>query len=161
MEIQLTTGIGEGPTPLAAFDAALIDAGIANYNLIVLSSVIPARSVLRQARYVARADEYGYRLYLVMARQEEQQAGRSAWAGLGWTQEQRTGRGLFVEMHGSERHEVESDIHATLEFMIANRSLSYGSIESQVVGIECRDKPVCALSVAVYQSKGWEAQGII
>ena len=59
-------------------------------------------------------------------------------------------------MHGSERNEVESDIHATLEFMIANRSLSYGSIESQVVGIECRDKPVCALSVAVYHSEGWE-----
>ena len=156
MEIYLSTGIGEGPTPLAAFDAALINAGIANYNLIVLSSVIPARSVMRRTKYVAKADEYGYRLYLVMARHEEQQAGKSAWAGLGWTQEPRSGRGLFVEMHGSDRDSVQRDIHVTLESMIASRPLPYCSIESQVVGIECRDKPVCALSVAVYQSQGWE-----
>jgi arginine decarboxylase len=156
MQIHITTGTGEGPTPLAAFDRALINAGVANYNLIVLSSVIPAKSEIMRARYVAKADEYGYRLYLVMARHEEQQRGKSAWAGLGWTQEQNTGRGLFVEMHGSERIEVESDIQATLESMIASRSLSYGAIESEIAGIECREKPVCALSVAVYQSQGWE-----
>lgn len=39
MHIYVTTGTGEGPTPLAAFDAALINAGVANYNLICLSSV--------------------------------------------------------------------------------------------------------------------------
>jgi arginine decarboxylase len=46
--IQVTTGTGEGPTPLAAFDAALLDAGVANYNLICLSSVIPEASVIRR-----------------------------------------------------------------------------------------------------------------
>lgn len=156
MKIYVTTGTGEGPTPLAAFDAALIDAGVANYNLIVLSSVIPAKSVIRRARYVAQTDEYGYRLYIVMAQHQEQQRGKSAWAGLGWTQEQDSGRGLFVEMHGSERSQVESDIQVTLESMIASRPLSYGAIESEIIGIECRDKPVCALSIAVYQSKEWE-----
>ena len=39
--IVLSTGLGVGPTALAAFDAALLDAGVANYNLICLSSVIP------------------------------------------------------------------------------------------------------------------------
>jgi arginine decarboxylase len=155
MQIHITTGTGEGPTPLAAFDRALINAGVANYNLIVLSSVIPAKSEILRSKYVAE-NEYGYRLYLVMARHEEQQQGKSAWAGLGWTQEQDTRRGLFVEMHGSERSEVESDIKVTLESMIASRPLSYGAIDSEVVGIECRDNPVCALSVAVYQSQGWE-----
>lgn len=156
MQIHVTTGTGEGPTPLAAFDAALINAGVANHNLILLSSVIPARCVIRRAKYIAKPDEYGYRLYLVMARHEEQQQGKSAWAGLGWTQEESTGRGLFVEMHGSERSKVESDINATLESMIASRPLSYGAIESEIVGVECRDKPVCALSVAVYQSQVWD-----
>jgi hypothetical protein len=60
MEIYLSTGIGEGPTPLAAFDAAL-NAGIANYNLIVLSSVIPARSVMRRAKFVAIAFFWSWR----------------------------------------------------------------------------------------------------
>jgi arginine decarboxylase len=41
MQIHVSSGRGEGPTPLAAFDAALRDAGVSNYNLIALSSVIP------------------------------------------------------------------------------------------------------------------------
>ncbi len=44
MKIKVTYGIGEGATKLAAFDRALFDAGIANYNLIKLSSVIPENS---------------------------------------------------------------------------------------------------------------------
>jgi arginine decarboxylase len=42
MRIQLVSGAGSARTQLAAFDAALVDAGISNYNLITLSSVIPA-----------------------------------------------------------------------------------------------------------------------
>jgi arginine decarboxylase len=64
--------------------------------------------------------------------------------------------GLFVEIHGSDRAQLEGDIQATLESMIAGRPLPYGSIESEIVGIECRNKPVCALVIAVYQSEGWE-----
>src|SRR5262249_6839833 len=98
MQIYVTTGTGEGPTPLAAFDAALIDAGVPNYNLIYLSSVVPANCVVQKAKYIAQADEYGFRLYIVMARSEEQRHGKSAWAGLGRTQEQNSRRGLFVEI---------------------------------------------------------------
>jgi pyruvoyl-dependent arginine decarboxylase (PvlArgDC) len=39
--IRLCTGTGEGPMPLAAIDAALVAAGVADHNLIRLSSVIP------------------------------------------------------------------------------------------------------------------------
>ena len=45
MKIIVTSGTGEGPTSLAAFDAALLDAGVANYNLICLSSIIPPGSM--------------------------------------------------------------------------------------------------------------------
>jgi arginine decarboxylase len=156
MQIHVTTGTGEGPTPLAAFDAALINAGVANYNLIYLSSVIPAKSIVQRTKRAAPPVEYGYRLYVVMARHDEQQQGKSAWAGLGWTQDMNSRCGLFVEIHGSDRAQLEGDIQATLESMIAGRPLPYGSIESEIVGIECRNKPVCALVIAVYQSEGWE-----
>ncbi len=155
MNIQLTTGIGEGPTPLAAFDAALLNAGVANYNLLCLSSVIPAGGIIQRANYITPCHEYGYRLYVVMAQQGAEQIGQSAWAGLGWTQEAETGRGLFVEIHACDQRQVEHDIHATLGAMIASRPLRYGPIESEVVGIECRGRPVCALAIAVYQSEGW------
>jgi arginine decarboxylase len=49
LRIQIATGTGAGPTPLGAFDAALLDAGVANYNLICLSSVIPPASAIRRA----------------------------------------------------------------------------------------------------------------
>lgn len=156
MDIRITTGTGQGPTPLAAFDAALRDAGIANYNLIYLSSVIPTGSVLERAKHVTPVQEYGHRLYIVMARQDAQVAGEMAWAGLGWTQEEATGRGLFVELHGARRPELERDIDATLRAMIASRPLEYGPIATELSGIECRGEPVCALAIAVYKSEGWE-----
>ena len=154
--IVVTTGVGEGPTTMAAFDAALLDAGIANYNLIYLSSVIPAGSAIRRAKFESIDEHYGHRLYVVIARHDQQRAGESAWAGLGWTQEAGRGRGLFVEVHGPLRAEVEAEIHTTLDFMKAKRSHPYGEVDCEVAGIECRDRPVCALAVAVYQSQGWE-----
>ncbi|MEO8212387.1 MAG: pyruvoyl-dependent arginine decarboxylase [Myxococcales bacterium] len=156
MQITLTTGVGAGPTPVAAFDQALLNAGVANYNLIYLSSVIPPNSVIRRARFESPPDEYGHRLYVVIARHDQQQPGRGAWAGVGWTQEEKTGRGLFVEVHGDNRAAVEADIQASLKFMMSERSISYGAVDSEIVGIECRDQPVCALAIAVYKSKGWE-----
>ena len=33
LTLHLSSGTGEGPTPLAAFDAALWHAGVAHYNL--------------------------------------------------------------------------------------------------------------------------------
>jgi arginine decarboxylase len=156
MQIYLTTGTGEGPTALAAFDAALIDAGVANHNLIYLSPVIPPHSVIRRTPYVASPNAYGDRLYVAMALQIEGQPGMGAWAGLGWTQDHADGRGLFVEIHGSKRAQVECDILTTLTAMMGNRPLRYGAIEMEVAGIECRRQPACALAIAVYQSECWE-----
>ncbi len=42
----LVTGASEGCTPLNAFDAALLNAGIGNTNLIKLSSIIPPGATL-------------------------------------------------------------------------------------------------------------------
>lgn len=38
---SLVKGTGEGITPLNAFDRALLDAGIGNFNLVRVSSIIP------------------------------------------------------------------------------------------------------------------------
>lgn len=156
MKITITHGIGKGPTPLAAFDSALLDAGVANYNLIYLSSIIPPNSVIERKHYVTPPDEYGHRLYLVMACQRAEEPGTSAWAGIGWTQEQTSGKGLFVELHGDSQNQVELAIDQTLTSMIAGRSTPYGPINCEVVGTKCEDQPVCALVLAVYKSEGWD-----
>ena len=157
MRIRVASAIGSGPTPLAAFDAALRSAAVDNYNLIPLSSVIPPGTVLERAPSFPPPSEYGHRLYVVMARQEATQVGEEAWAGLGWTQESESGRGLFVELHGSSRRSVESAIDSTLESMKQGRPYDYGKNESEVVGAVCEGDPVCALVVAIYASEGWDA----
>ena len=154
--ITVASATGEGPTPLAAFDAALHGAGIANYNLIVLSSVIPPNAILKRGVFGSREDEYGDRLYVVMARCFASEPGTAAWSGLGWMQEERTGRGLFVELHGDEERKVTQAISDTLEAMRSTREISYGPVETEIVGITCRSQPVCAVVVAVYQSEGWQ-----
>jgi hypothetical protein len=51
LSIHLSSGTGKGPTPLAAFDAALMDAGVANHNLLCLSSVIPPNARVVRAKH--------------------------------------------------------------------------------------------------------------
>lgn len=154
--IVISAGTGEGPTPVAAFDAALMDAGIADYNLIPLSSVIPPGSCIEQGRFAPLGDEYGHRLYVVIARQDELCPGKEAWAGLGWIQEEQSGRGLFVELHGASQSQVEREIAESLEAMRATRSIAYGPVRQLLSGVPCRDKPVCAITAAVYRSEGWQ-----
>lgn len=40
----MVTGTGEGDSPLTAFDAALLAAGLGNYNLVKMSSIMPPRA---------------------------------------------------------------------------------------------------------------------
>lgn len=157
MRIRIASAVGRGPTPLAAFDAALRNAGVENYNLIPLSSVIPTGAELERGRIFTPASEYGHRLYVVMARHEATRVGDEAWAGLGWTQEADSGRGLFVELHGSSRRVVESEIESTLESMKRDRPYEYGKNETEIAGGVCAGEPTCALVIAVYASEGWDA----
>lgn len=155
MEIVIAQGTGDDVTPLAAFDAALMACGVANYNLIALSSVIPPDSTLVKKTYVTPPDEYGQRLYVVMSRHDVQTQGELAVAGIGWTQAE-DGRGLFVELHGRGLYQVQMAIRHTLESMIASRpSIHYGGINSEVAIIGCQSQPVCALVLAVYKSEPW------
>ncbi|MBW2421996.1 MAG: pyruvoyl-dependent arginine decarboxylase [Deltaproteobacteria bacterium] len=155
MQIKITSAVASGPTALGAFDAALRNAGVENYNLIPLSSVIPGGAVLERSRFTTPPNEYGHRLYVVIARHETSQLGEEAWAGLGWTQEAESGRGLFVELHGTSKRSVEKSIESTLDSMKPARPYDYGKNESEIVGIVCEGDPVCALAIAVYASEPW------
>ena len=155
MKITITTGVGQGPTTVAAFDAALNDAGVANYNLIALSSIIPPNAQIVRARYRTPEDEYGHRLYVVMARGDASAPGQEAWAGIGWTQEPGDGRGLFVELHDSRPERVSAALDQSLTSMMSSRGRRYGAIETALSGVKYESQPACALVIAVYESQGW------
>ena len=155
MRIHLSSGIGSGPTELAAFDAALSDAGVANFNLLCLSSVIPPHAQIVRERHQASPDDYGRRLYVVLSQMRESTPGRTAHAGIGWVQDEASGRGLFVELHDGVGARLEHDLCATLEAMRASRDIRYGAVHTEIARATCVDRPVCALVVAVYACEPW------
>lgn len=164
LDIAVSGGVGTGATALAAFDAALREAGVADFNLIHISSVIPAGSVVsvKQGHGERVAGAWGDRLYVVMADCRTQAHNEEAWAGIGWVQEEVMGRGLFVEHVGHSRLQVEADLDASLEAMVRGRpNLSFGNRRSVIRGITCHDEPVCALVAAAYRSAGWSSGRVI
>lgn len=155
MELQLSSGVGTGPTKLAAFDAALRDAGIANYNLLVLSSVIPPGSEIVEVDSASTSGEWGDRLYVVLAEERTADPNAEAWAGIGWVQNQETGKGLFVEHHGASEQAVRADITDSLKALVEGRNEEFGPINMKIQGTICHRDPVCSLVAAVYKSEPW------
>jgi arginine decarboxylase len=160
MKIHIVSGTGIGNTTLSAFDSALNDAGVANYNLLRLSSVIPPQSelVIHENDSIAQSElpgGWGDKLYVVMAEKRADVPGEQVWAGIGWVQDPVTAKGLFVEHEGTSEAEVRTDIDQSLKTLMATRNIDFGSIKMHVVGATCVDEPICALVLAVYQSSGW------
>ena len=80
-----------------------------------------------------------------------------AWAGIGWVQDKKTGKGLFVEHDGNSEEAVRRDITQSLEALMATRNVDFGEIKMKVVGKTCTHHPVCALVVAAYLiSASWD-----
>lgn len=157
MVIKVASGIGTGPTKMSAFDAALNHAGVANYNLIRLSSIVPPNTQIEEEDTISDTPgEWGDKLYVVMAEKRISSPNQEAWAGIGWVQEEGTGKGLFVEHEGLSEKAVRSDITQSLNALMATRNVDFGPIQMQVVGRSCKHEPVCALVVAVFESEGWQ-----
>ena len=158
MLIKVSAGYGSGPTKLSAFDAALNDAGVANYNIIRLSSVIPPNTKIEvsEKALTKLPGDWGDRLYVVMAEERVDTPNVEAWAGIGGVQDKKTGKGLFVEHEGNSEKSVRSDISQSLEALMATRNVDFGDIHMEVTGVTCKHHPVCAMVVAVYQASDWE-----
>jgi arginine decarboxylase len=150
MTIHITSGVGAGPTKMAAFDSALQAAGTANYNLIRLSSIIPGGSKIAELN-----GKWGDRLYVVMAEARVDTPNVEAWAGIGWVQDPKTGEGLFVEHEGASEATVRRDIEHSMKALVETRGREFGPLEMRVTGITCLHEPVCALVVATFEAAGW------
>jgi pyruvoyl-dependent arginine decarboxylase len=153
LTISIRTGSGTGQTPLSAFDSALLDAGVGDFNLVTLSSVIPPASRIRHVDGPL-AGTHGDLLFCVRAEAFADQPGHTAWAGLGWVTDE-TGGGLFVEHHGTSEASVVAQIEASLDDMNRSRGGRYRDLQITVASAECVDAPVCALVLAAYRVTSW------
>ena len=152
MKIYVTWCIGEGETKIIAFDKALYDAGIADYNLIKLTSIIPKKSEVIIKKLKTDPKKYGNKLYVVLSEQYETQKGKKAVAGLGWIVSKEGG--IFVE-YSNNREAVTRYIKKSLEHMASYRKMKE-KIKTKIVEKICENKPVCVLVVAVYRLENGE-----
>ena len=97
--IRVVWGTATGPTAMASYDAALAEAGIANYNLVSVSSVIPAGVPVEAVGEAPGLGPAGERLTVVEARATAT-GPSTVSAALGWVESVEDGPGLFYEAAG-------------------------------------------------------------
>ncbi len=166
-EIRISAGRGIGLTRLSAFDAALRDAGVADFNLIRLSSVIPSGGVVREVPGNEQLQGgIGDVLYCVYADSYASTPGEEAWAGVAWAQREEftsaqlesgrgalAGSGVFVEHSGISQALVERDLRASLADLTRNRLGEFPHRGRLLSSARCVDHPVCAIVVAAYAAQ--------
>ncbi len=147
--IRVVWGHASAPTELAAYDAALAGAGIENYNLVSVSSVIPAEATVEAVGTAPDLGPVGDLLTVVEARATSGEG--SVSAALAWA-ESREGPGLFYETGGefdgpTARERVELGI-------AAGQRLREWTFEEPSIVVESTEVPeggyTCAVVVAVY-----------
>jgi arginine decarboxylase len=156
--LPVVAGTGDGSTSLSAFDAALRDTGVANFNLVRLSSVIPpGTDVDTTGGTPIPEGGWGDRLYCVYAEQHADLPGVEAWAGIGWVQRLDGQGGLFVEHEGPSEAFLVNAIDSSLADLVAGRPEEFGEVHKVIKGVTCVDQPVCAFVVAAYETATWGA----
>ncbi|PXX63181.1 arginine decarboxylase [Nocardia tenerifensis] len=157
LRIDVAGGHGVGPTALASFDAALRAVGVANMNLIHLSSSIPSGAEVARTDRIRRQLAWGDRLYCVYSSRTAKTPGEHVAAGLGWVQrEDGSGAGLFVEHDAPTGAQVELLIRASLGDMTAARDEAFGPVQLCVAEAQCVAAPATALVMAAYQTSSWD-----
>jgi len=170
-DIHVAGGVGVAETAMASYDAALADANLHNYNLVAVSSVVPAAATVRSVETAPDLGPAGSRLTVVEARRtvgpsdgvnsrgEGHADGEDATdrrradavAGLGWATG--PGPGLFYEVTGETERDVRDRIGAGLN---AGAELRDWDLTDREVRVETAaaepDSHVTAVVVAAYGS---------
>ena len=131
--------------------------GIANVSVVRLSPMIPPNSsIVEVAGAVPGMDVmWGERVYLGFAECCVTNPGEQAWAGIGWVQDERSGKGLIVQHEAHDETELRELIRTSLHELQASRGVELGPVREHVIGGTCRADSLCALAVAVFGSQAW------
>jgi arginine decarboxylase len=150
--IRVVRGAATGPTAMSSFDAALADANVHNYNLVALSSVIPADASVAVVETAPDLGPAGEGLYAVVGRETLiPGADGDACAGLGWVRSD-SGRGLFYEASGTDADAVRRAVVAGLERGMELREWSFAAEPEVIVSAApaAADEHATAVALAAY-----------
>ena len=147
--IRVVWGTASAPTALASYDAALAEAGIHDFNLVGVSSVIPAETPVEAVGTAPELGDPGDRLTVVEARATTAGPGRAA-ACLGWTGSD-DGPGLFYEASGESQAATERRVRDGLAAGRDLRGWSFPDEHLQTAVVDADDgQYATAVVVAAY-----------
>lgn len=149
--IRIVWGTASAPTAMASYDAALAGANVHNYNLVSVSSVVPADADIEAVGEAPPLGPAGERLTVVEGRATvaPDEADRAV-ACLGWSRE-RDGPGLFYEASGTDPEAVRESVEAGLMAGQKLREWAFEEEGSRLVAAEADpDAYTTAVVLAVY-----------
>ena len=145
--IRVVWGTASAPTAMSSYDAALAEAGVENYNLVSVSSVIPSGAHVERAGTAPDLGPVGERLTVVEGRATVGEG--PAAAGLAWATTA-DGRGLFYESSGRTAGGVREEVRAGLRAGMDLREWTFVDEGSEVVAADAGEGYATALVLAVY-----------
>ncbi len=139
--IYVAGGVGVAPTAMSAYDAALADANLHNYNLITVSSVIPADGTVEVVDEAPDLGPAGNRLTVVQGKvvAGPDEPTETIATAIGWA----TGpnAGLFYEAAGTDPETVETAVREGLDagcelrdWTFTDRNIHVSSTETAETG---------------------------
>ncbi|MGM0604049.1 MAG: pyruvoyl-dependent arginine decarboxylase [Halobacteriota archaeon] len=148
--IHVAGGVGRAPTALSAYDSALAAANLHNYNLVQVSSIVPANATVKRVDRAPDLGPAGNKLTVVQAHAvADPGASEAVVAGLGWTTG--SGPGMFYEATGTDPDAVRADLRSGLE---AGGELREWPIEDRSIELAtaqpAADEYVAAVVTAAY-----------
>ncbi|WP_226022771.1 pyruvoyl-dependent arginine decarboxylase [Halomicrobium salinisoli] len=146
--IRIVWGTATGPTELAAFDAALAEAGVHNYNLVTLSSVIPEGPPIETVGTAPDLGPVGEELHVVESSATAAPGERAA-AGVGWARSE-SDRGIFYEVDGEDPEDVREEVERGLAHGKTLREWEFVDEDVIVRSVAPDEEYAAAVVCAVY-----------
>ncbi len=146
----ITTGVATSSvSPLNAFDAALVKAGIAQCNLVNVSSILPPDAELVESVPITP----GTITFTVMARMDGA-PGETIGAGIGWAwaKSEEEKYGFVAEAHGyKDKEAINRELKWKLHEMAEIRKMKLEKIEARSESMEVpKGKYGCVIVALVY-----------
>lgn len=148
--IRIVWGTGRGPTALSAYDAALAEAGVHDYNLVRLSSVIPGGPAIEEVGTAPDLGPAGEALHVVEASARGDAGHQSAV--LAWARSP-DGPGVFYEAGASAPADaVQAEAKTGVEAGVDLRDRDYDEPRFRTVSIDAdgAEGHAAAVAIAVY-----------
>lgn len=146
--IRVVWGTATGPTALASYDAALAAAGVHNYNLVTLSSIIPAGPAIEVVGSAPDLGPPGAALEVVQSAVTAAPGERGA-AGIGWARSE-GGPGIFYEVEGTDPDAVRAEIREGLAAGRELRDWAFVGEDVHVESVAPEDTYASAVVLATY-----------